>query len=64
MTVKLGAGGAVDVLSESPCDLIIDVAGVYRPMAVPVRGGRFVGLRSVVRPLDTGQSRCRFAAPS
>jgi hypothetical protein len=53
VTVKLGAGGSVDVLSESPCDLIVDVAGVYRPTAVPVRGGRFVGLRSVVRPLDT-----------
>jgi len=53
VTVKLGAGGAVDVLSESPCDVIVDIAGVYRPTAVPVRSGRFVALSSVVRPLDT-----------
>ncbi|MBV1893237.1 MAG: sortase [Ilumatobacteraceae bacterium] len=52
VTVKLG-GGAVDVVSESPCDLIVDVAGVYRPASGPVSGGRFVALNSVVRPLDT-----------
>lgn len=52
VTVKLGAGGAIDILSESRADVIVDVAGVYRPTAVPVASGRFQAVDSV-RALDT-----------
>ena len=44
VTVKLGEGGAVDILSEHPCDVIVDVAGIYRPTAVPVSAGRYQAL--------------------
>ena len=36
VTVRLGAGGAVDVLSNRAADVIVDLAGVY----VPSRDGR------------------------
>lgn len=52
VTVKLGEGGAVDILSENHADVIVDVAGVYRPTAVPVAAGRFQAVESV-RALDT-----------
>ncbi len=53
VTVKLGAGGAVDILSSQGCEVIVDVAGVYRPTTVAVAAGRFQALAGVVRPLDT-----------
>ncbi len=52
VTVKLGAGGAVDILSYQRCDVIVDVAGVYRPTSVPVASGRFQAVESI-RALDT-----------
>lgn len=53
VTVKLGAGGYVDIYQYSPCDVIVDVAGVYRPTSVAVTAGRMVVRDSAVRPLDT-----------
>ena len=53
VTVKLGAGGAVDILSYRDCDVIVDVAGIYRPTAVPVAAGRYQALDNAVRALDT-----------
>jgi LPXTG-site transpeptidase (sortase) family protein len=52
VTIKLGAG-AVDLLSYVGCDLIVDLIGVYRPTAAPVRAGRLVAFPSAVRALDT-----------
>ncbi len=52
VTVKLGAGGAVDILSYQHADVIVDVAGVYRPTSVPVATGRFQAVESI-RALDT-----------
>ena len=52
VTVKLGVGGAVDILSYQRCDVIVDVAGVYRPTSVPVAAGRFQAVESI-RALDT-----------
>jgi Sortase domain len=53
VTVKLGAGGAVDILSYKGSEVIVDVAGVYRPTSVAVAAGRFQALPAAVRPLDT-----------
>ncbi len=53
VTVKLGVGGAVDILSYRDCDVIVDVAGIYRPTAVPVAAGRYQALDNAVRALDT-----------
>ena len=52
VTIKLG-GGKVDLTSYVPCDLIVDLIGVYRPTTVPVRAGRLVAYSSAVRALDT-----------
>jgi hypothetical protein len=52
VTIKLG-GGAVDVYAYVPCDLIVDVIGVYRPTTTPVAAGRLVAFPSAVRALDT-----------
>ena len=46
-------GDAVDILSEHPCDVIVDVAGIYRPTTVPVSAGRYQALDNAVRALDT-----------
>src|SRR4051794_21217961 len=50
--VKLG-GGSVDMFSKAPCDMILDVIGYYKPVAGAVREGRFVGLDSARRAVDT-----------
>ncbi len=52
VTIKLGAG-AVDLYAYVPCDLIVDVIGVYRPTTAPVAAGRLVAFPSAVRALDT-----------
>lgn len=52
-TVQLGAAGALDLHASAPTDLIVDLAGYYRPVDVPVRAGRYVGLSAPVRVLDT-----------
>lgn len=51
-TVRLG-NGAVDVYSNNPVDMILDVAGYYEPVSGPVSGGRFVALPSARRVIDT-----------
>ncbi len=53
VTVKLGAGGAVDIYQFRPCDVIVDVAGVYQPTTSNVSQGRFEAFTSAYRALDT-----------
>lgn len=53
VTVKVGAGGSVDVYRLRACDMIVDVLGYYEPVAGAVRGGRFVGLPNARRAIDT-----------
>ncbi len=58
VTVQLGAGGAVDLDAFDICDLVVDVAGVYVPAPTGfAKGGRFVALPSVVRVIDTRQTK-------
>ena len=42
VTVKLGAGGAVDVYMQRKMDVAVDVSGAYVPVAAPVSKGRLV----------------------
>ena len=44
VTVRLGTDGAVDIFTNVPMDLVVDVAGAYRPTAVSVSAGRLVTL--------------------
>jgi LPXTG-site transpeptidase (sortase) family protein len=53
VTVPLGVDGAVDIWTLTPADLVIDVNGAYVPAAGAVGAGRFVGLASTYRALDT-----------
>jgi sortase (surface protein transpeptidase) len=53
VTVKIGDGGAVDVKSRVPCDVVVDVLGYYEPVTGPVRAGRFMALAASKRALDT-----------
>ena len=53
VTVKLGAGGFVDIRSKSPTEIIVDVAGAYRPAAGPVSAGRLIAVDPVRRVIDT-----------
>jgi LPXTG-site transpeptidase (sortase) family protein len=53
-TVRLGAGGSVDLYSNVPMDLIVDVAGAYAPVSNPVAAGRLVTIPGGARrALDT-----------
>jgi LPXTG-site transpeptidase (sortase) family protein len=52
-TVKLGAGGSIDVYSLDACDVIVDVLGYYEPVETSARAGRFIGLADAQRALDT-----------
>ncbi len=52
-TIKLGAGGMIDVLSKYEAKLIVDIAGYYEAVDMPVRAGRYVGLDSPERILDS-----------
>jgi hypothetical protein len=58
VTVKLGTGGSatkgyVDIHSESPCNIILDIAGAYVPTSSKKRAGRLVTIDPVLRPYDT-----------
>ena len=54
VTVKLGAGGAVDVYTQAQMDVVVDVSGAYVPVAGAVGGGRLVTFASgAFRALDT-----------
>ena len=52
-TVRLGTDGALDVFTDRPADVIIDIAGWYRAVDRPVSAGRSVLLDTPVRALDT-----------
>jgi len=52
-TVRLGADGSIDLYTDRPADLILDVAGWYEAVDGPVRAGRSVLLDEPVRTLDT-----------
>lgn len=50
--VKLG-GGSVDMFSMGPCEMILDLIGYYKPVTGPVSEGRFIGLPTARRAIDT-----------
>jgi hypothetical protein len=52
-TVRVGAAGSLDVFSDRPAEIIVDVAGWYGAVSGPVRAGRSVLLDVPVRVLDT-----------
>jgi sortase (surface protein transpeptidase) len=54
VTVKLGAGGAVDVYMQEPMDVVIDVSGAYIPAPAARASGRLVTFeKGAARALDT-----------
>ncbi len=54
VTVKLGTGGAVDVYTQQPMDLVVDVSGAYVPVSGLVANGRLVTRADgAFRVLDT-----------
>jgi hypothetical protein len=53
-TVRLGSGGAIELYSNVPIDLIIDLAGAYVPSSSAVAAGRLVTFPGGARrALDT-----------
>jgi hypothetical protein len=60
-TVKLGTGGAFNIYSFSPSDVIIDVTGYYAP---PVTGGLYYHqLPNPIRILETRPGEAGFQTP-
>ena len=56
VTVKLSAGGAVDVFVQNPMDVVVDVSGAYVPVTAAVSNGRLVTRPDgAFRVLDTRQ---------
>jgi sortase (surface protein transpeptidase) len=54
VTVKLSAGGAVDIYHQNPLNLAVDVSGAYVPVNDPVVDGRLVTVAAgAIRVLDT-----------
>ncbi len=54
VTVKLGAGGSVDVYMQRPMDVVVDVSGAYVPVRNEVASGRLVTRSDgAYRVLDT-----------
>lgn len=53
VTVKVGLNGSIDVFQRVACDVVVDILGYYEPVTGPVRGGRFIGLESARRAIDT-----------
>jgi hypothetical protein len=54
VTVKLGAGGAVDVFMQNQMDVVVDVSGAYVPVPGAVQSGRLVTRAGgAFRVLDT-----------
>lgn len=53
VTVRLGANGSVDVYTQRAADLIVDINGAYVPATDLVSAGRFVGLETAYRAIDT-----------
>ena len=58
VTVKLGSGGSVDIFTNTPMDLVIDVSGAYVPVTTDVAAGRLetlaTGARRVIDTRDRG----------
>ena len=59
--VKL-ASGALDIVSLTTCELVLDIVGYYAPVAAAVRAGRYVGLTQARRAVDTRDSFGRVAS--
>lgn len=55
VTVKIGAGGHVDITSRSATEVVVDLAGVYLPTTTATSEGRFVPVDPVRRVIDTRQ---------
>lgn len=55
-TVKLGAGGAVDIRSHGPTHVVVDVVGYYLAASGPVSAGRFEAI-DPFRVVDTRPRR-------
>ena len=55
-TVKVGNQNSVDLYQRKPCDVIVDLLGYYVPVTGAVSEGRFVGLETAARAIDTRQS--------
>lgn len=53
VTVLLGTNGSVDIFSSQINDIVVDVNGAYVPQTEKVTAGRFVGLATAYRALDT-----------
>ncbi|MCU1367370.1 MAG: hypothetical protein JWN39_3009, partial [Ilumatobacteraceae bacterium] len=53
VTVRLGTNGSVDVYTQRAADLIVDINGAYVPATDLVSAGRFVGLETAYRAIDT-----------
>ncbi len=51
-TVKIGAGGQIDIKSLHPCDVVVDIVGVYRSTSTKVRAGRLQFLPATRRALS------------
>jgi hypothetical protein len=51
-TVRLG-NGSVDVYSNNPVDMVLDLAGYYEPVSAAVNDGRFIPLPVARRVIDT-----------
>ncbi|MDJ0771319.1 MAG: sortase [Ilumatobacter sp.] len=52
-TVKVGNNGHVDFYTLAASEVIVDVLGYYEPVDSAVREGRFVGLATAQRAIDT-----------
>jgi hypothetical protein len=67
--VQLGGGGAIDVYTHAPADVVVDVTGVFVDASGPATAGRYVPA-TPVRLLDTrttaqrGSSELRIALPA
>ena len=53
--VRLASGG-VDIAWRGPCHVVLDIIGYYRPVTGPVQSGRYVGLSSARRAVDTRET--------
>ena len=65
VTVKLGAGGAIDVRSLGPTDVIVDVSGYYVPTTTPVASGRLETVEPfrIMDTRNTGKLGARRTVP-